>query len=435
MELSAVRPEEEKLRLEQLKLAKARLGRELNSARKAGAVPDWLQLEFQALSAEMKALQKRLKQRLNHAPVEQKWAPPTLVPDNAILERMVEGPVVVRLCDVGLSDAADAYVSCHPASSIWHRPVITSFIAEMCRHPTRCLIAVAGDSSIVGILSLVRLESRLFGNFMVSVPYFNYGGVLADNSMAANALIDAANHWRRQKSATHLELRHVGNLALGLPQRTNKVSFWLGLPDTPQKLWDSFKPKLRAQIRRAERESVEFVVGGSECLDDFYRVFAENMRDLGTPVYGRRFFRGLLSHLPGNSWLVVVKIEQKVVGCAFLAGYRDRLEIPWASTLRSVSHTGINMLMYWKILEFAIARGFRVFDFGRCSENAGTYHFKKQWGAQPIPLHWDYILGDGEELPALTPDNPKYRLLIAAWKKLPVWAANLLGPPIVRMLP
>ncbi|MCS5565491.1 MAG: GNAT family N-acetyltransferase, partial [Methylococcales bacterium] len=170
-------------------------------------------------------------------------------------------------------------------------------------------------------------------------------------------------------------------------------------------------------------------------LDDFYRVFSENMRDLGTPVYGRQFFRDLMQYLPGQTWLVIVKLDRKAVGCAFLARHRDRLEIPWASALRRVGHTGINMFMYWKILEFAIGQGVKVFDFGRCTENAGTYHFKKQWGAQPIPLHWDYVLAAEQRLPGLNPENPRYRLLIEAWKRLPVWAANLLGPAIVRKLP
>ena len=435
MELSASRPADHKARLEQLKCTKSRLGRQLSGARKVGDDLQDLLAEFQAVTSEIKALQKRLKQQLNHTSTREKWVPPILTVSSAVLDQVVKRPVNVQLCTGGDVKAAEAYVACHPASSLWHRPVITSFIAETYRHPAQILIALSADNRVVGIVSLVQLKSRLFGNFMVSVPYFNYGGLLADHPTVADALIEAANRWREQESAAHLELRHVQNLGLGLPQRGNKVSFWLGLPDTTQQLWNSFKPKLRAQIRRGERERAEFVLGGSEHLDDFYRVFSENMRDLGTPVYGRAFFRKLLQRLPEQTWLVVVKVGQKAVGCAFLAGYRNRLEIPWASTLRSVSHTSINMFMYWKILEFAVSRGYRVFDFGRCSEHAGTYHFKKQWGAQPIPLHWDYVLAPREVLPALNPENPKYHLLIAIWKKLPVWAANTLGPPIVRMLP
>ncbi|MEX2475902.1 GNAT family N-acetyltransferase, partial [Marinobacter sp.] len=192
---------------------------------------------------------------------------------------------------------------------------------------------------------------------------------------------------------------------------------------------------IRAQIRRGERELTEYKVGGEELLDAFYRVFAINMRDLGTPVYGKDFFRNLLRALPKQSWLVVVRVDNHAVGCAFLTGYRGRMEIPWASTLRSHNHTGVNRAMYWHILQFAIERGYGVFDFGRCSESSGTYRFKQQWGAQPLPLCWDYLLPEGGRLPALTPDNPKFRLLIAAWQRLPVWLANLIGPHIVKDLP
>jgi lipid II:glycine glycyltransferase (peptidoglycan interpeptide bridge formation enzyme) len=111
------------------------------------------------------------------------------------------------------------------------------------------------------------------------------------------------------------------------------------------------------------------------------------------------------------------------------------MEIPWASTLRSYNHTSINMIMYWKILEFAVQQGFEVFDFGRCSEDAGTYRFKQQWGAEPVKLYWDYLLPEGENLPKLNPNNPKFRVLIAVWQRLPVWLANLIAPRIVKALP
>lgn len=435
MEFSTVKPDDPKIRLEQLRIIKGSLGRRVSEARQAGNLSDGLMQEFRSVSAEIKTLQKLLKGQLKQATGEERWAPPEIIPDCAILDRSVQGPLHVEVCDGGVLAAADAYVLGHPASSLWHRPVITAFIDQTYGHPTRMLGAFSDAGEFVGILTLVQLKSRLFGNFIVSVPYFNYGGLLADNRMVAEALIDAANQWRHQKSASHLELRHVRHLALELPQRTNKLSFWLPLPKTASELWGSFKPKLRAQIRRGEREMVSFALGGPEYLDDFYRVFSENMRDLGTPVYGRQFFRDLMRYLPGQTWLVVVKLDRKAVGCAFLARHRDRLEIPWASALRSVGHTGINMFMYWKILEFAIGQGVKVFDFGRCTENAGTYHFKKQWGAQPIPLHWDYVLAAKQRLPGLNPENPRYRLLIEAWKRLPVWVANLLGPAIVRKLP
>ncbi|MBW4933414.1 FemAB family XrtA/PEP-CTERM system-associated protein [Marinobacter sp. F4206] len=434
-EISVAGLEDEKSRLDQLKDDKGRLSRLVADARKSGGDVDRCVSELREVSQEIKRLQKLIKKQVNGGQAEKKWAPPNLVPPPAILDMSLDTAITVVPCTGEMRAVAEEYVSQHPGSSIWHRPLISSFIEKTYGHKTLYLCAVAVSGELTGILPLVQLNSRLFGNFLVSMPFFNYGGVLADNAEIAHELIAAADRWREEQGARHLELRFLQDNRLEVPQRTDKVTFWLPLPDQSNVLWDSFKPKLRAQIRRGDRELSELVIGGSELLDEFYRVFSVNMRDLGTPVYSRTFFHNLLKHLEGHAWLVVARIDGRAAGCAFLTGYRGRMEIPWASTLRKHSHTSINMIMYWKILEFAVEQGFEVFDFGRCTENAGTYRFKQQWGAQPIGLYWDYVLPAGEKLSALNPDNPKFRFLIAAWQRLPVWVANLLGPKIVRVLP
>lgn len=425
----------QKRRLEDLKNEKGRLSQIVAETRNAGKEAGAWISELREVSKEIKALQKRIKKQLNEGRTDGKWAPGSVTPFPSIAERSKVQPFKVIPCIGELKARADAYVGQHPGASVWHRPLVSSFVEKTYGHPTLYLCAVTDYGTVVGILPVVQLNSRLFGNFMVSMPFFNYGGVLADNAEIANELIGAADQWRQREGAKHLELRFPQDNGLGLPQRTDKVTFWLPLPTDSAALWKSFKPKIRAQIRRGERELSSFSIGGSELLDEFYRVFSVNMRDLGTPVYSRAFFQNLLACLDGQAWLVVARINGKPVGCAFLTGYRDRMEIPWASTLRKYSHTGINMVMYWKILEFAIERKFSIFDFGRCTEHAGTYRFKQQWGAHPITLHWDYVLPAGQKLPELNPNNPKFRVLIAIWRKLPVWLANLLGPRIVRVLP
>ena len=128
-------------------------------------------------------------------------------------------------------------------------------------------------------------------------------------------------------------------------------------------------------------------------------------------------------------------MDRQPVGCAFITGFRGRMEIPWASTLREYNYTGINMMMYWRILKHAVSNGYQLFDFGRCSKDAGTYRFKQQWGAVPVQLNWDYALSEGAEPPGLNPDNPKFQFLIGVWKRLPVWVSRLIGPPVVKYLP
>jgi len=435
MEMPEPRLDVSKNRLDELKKTKGRLSRQIGEAKKSGREADKLIDELKQVSDEIKQLQKLLKQQLNEHRAAEKWAPGVIKMPPAIASKTSSGAIKVHSCSGDGLAAVEAYLAEHPAASVWHRPEVSRFIEDTCGNSARYFCAFDDTGNLVGVLPVVQLSSQLFGNFLVAMPYFNYGGVLADNRDVALKLISHADQWRREVNASHLELRFCQDNDLGLPQKTDKVVFWLPLPAKIDDLWDSFQPKVRAQIRRGQREMTELTIGGLELLDEFYRVFSVNMRDLGTPVYGKDFFANLLQTLEGQAWLVVARINGRAVGCAFLTGYKGRMEIPWASTLRRYNHTSINMGMYWKVLEFAVQQGFEVFDFGRCSEGAGTYRFKQQWGAQPLKLYWDYVLPDGEQLPALNPDNPKFRLMIAVWQRLPVVLTNLLGPHIVKRLP
>ncbi len=425
--------------MEDLKALKGSLSRQIGQAKKAGEDPEALLQRLKAVSDELKERQKAEKKKLNRTEESsESSAEPTLPGRPGPVQNLSRKPVHQIVAVVRGEEAEtawDQFVKSHPAATPYHFIKIRSFIEQTYGHTTHYCYALSADGDMLGVLPLVQLSSRLFGNFIVSMPYFNYGGLLANSEEAATKLIAAANEWRQNVGASHIELRHLENSGLELQQRRDKVTFLLPLPADPDALWQSFRPKLRAQIRRAEREEPEFVIGGAELLDEFYDVFASNMRDLGTPVYGKDFFLNLLEHLGASARLVVVKLNGKPAGCAFLLSHADQMEIPWASTLREFNTMGINMFMYWKVLEHAITDGYVVFDFGRCSKDAGTYKFKQQWGAQPIPMHWDYCLPEGEGLPELNPNNPKFKLLIAVWQRLPVWLTRLIGPPVVKNLP
>ena len=209
----------------------------------------------------------------------------------------------------------------------------------------------------------------------------------------------------------------------------------LTLPDTHEVLWQGFTSKLRSQIKRPRQEKPRVYCGGIEYLEDFYSVFARNMRDLGTPVYGKRFFLNILDSFPQESRIIVIRLDNRPVAAGFLMDHGDTLEIPWASTVREVNRLSMNMLLYWEVLKLAIAGKHRYFDFGRSSMDSGTFHFKQQWGAQPKRLHWHYWLRDTDGLPMLNPANPRYALMINLWKRLPLQLSKWLGPAIVKNLP
>lgn len=352
--------------------------------------------------------------------------PPPLAPEQA--------HVHVRLFAVQDAARWDAFVNSHPQASVYHLSGWRAVCETAFSHPCPYLLAEA-QGEVVGVLPLVHLNSRLFGNFMVSLPYFNYGGVLCHDEATRQALLHEASAMARNQGCSHLELRDTTTQP-DWPARTDKVAMWLALPESNEALWQQIGSKVRAQVKKAQSAQVTFTTGGAELLDDFYQVFAHHMRDLGTPVYSKRFFEVILSQAPGCPVLVAGRDPQgKPVSVALLLRFGQRMEVPWASTLRRAHAANTNMALYWHMLQHACNQGCRSFDFGRSTRDAPTYRFKKQWGAEPVPLYWHYWLAGGGELPRLNPDNPKYRLAIGAWKHLPVWLTQIIGPPIVRNLP
>lgn len=290
---------------------------------------------------------------------------------------------------------------------------------------------------IVGVLPLAFLSSALFGRYIVSVPYLNYGGIVADTTEIECALLQKAIEAAKEQKAEYIELRsaYEHSALHDLPCKQKKVAMLLDLPDSADDLWDAFKSKLRSQIRRAQKEALIVTVGRFDQLDNFYEVFSRNMRDLGTPVYSKTFFKRILEVFDTRAHIVIVFKETRPVAAGFIIGNGKKMEVPWASSLRKYNKLGTNMLLYWSMLKFAVSEGYRVFDFGRSTEGETTYKFKEQWGAVPHQLYWYYWLNDGVSLPELNPDNPKYKLAISMWQKLPVWVTKLIGPHIVKNLP
>lgn len=427
--------------IRQLRERKQLCSREFGAARQRGDDLQPFKKAMQAVSSELKSLETR--QRDLETELLEHWqttdasrpAERPVLPER-LSTAEPQGPAAgITVSGYTAKDREewDRYVDAHPRASLYHRTIWREVIGRSLGQADASLLARNESGQLAGILPLVRLKSRLFGDFAVSMPYFNYGGPLSDHSGVSDALLEAAGQWAEREALDHLEIRELAPRS-GWPERSHKLSMIRRLPNSAEELDRELGSKLRAQIRRAERENPRVRIGGSELLPDFYRVFARNMRDLGTPVYSDRFFAEVLAAWP-QSRIVCVYLEGRAVAAALLLGYRETLEIPWASTLRETNALGINMLMYWQVLNLAIEQGYHYFDFGRSSPDSGTYRFKRQWGAEPVPHHWHYWLPAGESLPELNPNNPKFRLLIAVWQRLPVALTRWLGPPIVRNLP
>jgi FemAB-related protein (PEP-CTERM system-associated) len=324
----------------------------------------------------------------------------------------------------------DRYVTSHPDAFGYHEWAWRSTFERVLGH-TCLYLAARLDGLIVGVLPLVEVKS-LFGRSLTSLPFVNFGGVLANSDDVARSLIGEAAALAASRRCSHVELRHITRRFTDLPCKEHKVTMRLALSSG---MWDRLDRKTRNQVRKAQKSELTVDRGGTELVTDFYRVFSRNMRDLGTPVYSRSLFTHVSQTFPDRVRIIVVRHHGLPVAAGLTFRTRGMIEIPWASSIRDYNHLCPNHLLYWHAIETAITDGVETFDFGRSTPHEGTYKFKEQWGAAPLPLHWEYWLPEGASVPDQGPKNPKFAMAIESWKRLPVWLANLVGPRVVRRIP
>jgi FemAB-related protein (PEP-CTERM system-associated) len=328
----------------------------------------------------------------------------------------------------------DRYVVGHPDASVYHLSAWAGVIQRVFGHRTQYFAAMDGKR-LVGVLPLVLFNAPLFGRFAVSMPFVNYGGIVADTDDAREALLAAAVAHVQAAGSTYLELRHQQRCCPDLVARTHKVAMVLGLETTVEEQWRVLDRKVRNQVRKAEKAGLQVECGGAELLDAFYGVLARNMRDLGSPVQSRDLFREILTTFPEHARLFCIRLGSTPVAASFVIGHGNRLEVPWASAIRTYNPLCPNVLLYWEMLRFAIEKRFTEFDFGRSTPQEGTYRFKEQWGARPRQLYWEYWLAEGAAIPDRSPKNPRFSAAISLWQRLPVAVTRVVGPLVVRNIP
>jgi serine/alanine adding enzyme len=374
------------------------------------------------------------------------------------------------LYKIKYADDADAhawndYVRSRPGASHYHLFGWRKVISGTYGHPTHYLMLLRKDEGndaslqgvaktkdstyrIVGVLPLVHLKHAIFGNALVSLPFLDAGGILSDGTEADDALLSEVIELGRKIGAKRVELRQERILSAWMEteshphknprvptkmaMRHDKVRMLIDLPESSELLLKSFKSKLRSQIAKPLKSGLVSKEGGTDLLEDFYRVFLVNMRDLGSPVHSMELMRNVLDEFSDSSRIVVVYKSREAVAAAFLIGFEKTLRNPWASSLRKHASLSPNMLLYQRMLEFACDNGFRIFDFGRSTPGEGTFKFKEQWGAAPAPLFWHYLSLDGKDLGLERAESQKFRSAISCWKRLPLGVTRIIGPRIRR---
>lgn len=333
-----------------------------------------------------------------------------------------------------LADLTQFALTTRPNSLSQH-PAWLTVLRDGLDHEVYAIEASVGGQ-VCGYLPLAHVSSLLFGRFLVSLPYLNSNGVVSQSAEVQTLLINRAVELAEELNVRHLELRHeqpIDHAALN-GQLTSKIHMRLAVPESTEKLWKMFDSKLRNQIRKGEKNNFSVTWGGQDQLEAFYDVLSQNMRDLGTPIYGRKLFQSILTTFPTQVELCVVRDGVKPIAVGMLLHGEGITEVPTASSLREYNPSCANMLMYRHLLERAVDRKQKIFDFGRSTSDGPTFKFKKQWGAEPHPATWQYYLRDGD-LGEMRPDNPKYQRMIRLWQRLPVRLTQIIGPPIVRGIP
>jgi len=337
--------------------------------------------------------------------------------------------VIRELCSKE-ETAWNNFVGAMTAGTFFHLAGWRHIIERSFGHRT-CYAFAEQDGVIAGILPLVHIRSLAFGSRLISVPFCVYGGPLAADPQTARALSEYSIELMKRVGANLVEFRMREPECEGWQTRSNLyATFRKPIATDPAKNLKEIPRKQRAVVRKGIENGLRSQI--SQDTDRFHRIYAESVRDLGTPVFARRYFRLLTDHFRDCSEILTVIDDDKPIAAVLSFFYRDEVLPYYAGGTPRARQRAANDFMYWELMTRSASRGAQLFDFGRSKFGTGSFAFKKNWGFEPQPLHYQYSLRPGHSIPDHNPLNPKYRAMIGAWKRLPLPLANLIGPAVVR---
>jgi len=326
----------------------------------------------------------------------------------------------------------DEFVMAAPTATFFHRAGWLKLIEQQFGH--RCFFLYAErDGRIDGVLPLAQVKSFLFGHALVAMPFGVYGGVAARDEEAAGALELEAQVIAKKLGADHLEFRNVAARHAAWPTQDLYVTFRKEILPEEEANMLAIPRKQRAMVRKGIKNGLVSQIDSN--VDRFFKLYADNVHRHGTPAMPKRYFAALLREFGADAEvLTVTAADGRPLSSVLSFYFRDEVLPYYAGDDESARDLAANDFKYWELMRLACGRGLRVFDYGRSKQGTGSYSFKKNWGFEPTPLHYEYCLYKREAVPQNNPSNAKYQLLIKTWRKLPLGIANWLGPFIVRNL-
>lgn len=351
---------------------------------------------------------------------------------NAVtIEACQEPAVHIVPLSAGDEAAWDRFVREHPKGTFFHLAGWQTVLQRAFGHATHYLIARTSEG-VQGVLPLARVRSRLFGDALISTPFCVYGGALATTAKARHALQEFACDLARTLAVDYLELRNRERTRTDWPCKDLYVTFRKTIDYDPQANLIAIPRKQRAVVRKGIAAGLEGEIDTG--VERLYHIYSDSLRNLGTPVFSRRYLEILREVFASECEIQTVSTGGEALASVLSFYFRDEV-LPYygGGTARARMHFA-NDFMYWELMRRSAERGARTFDFGRSKRESGSYQFKIHWGFEPQPLYYEYFLVRAARMPDLSPSNPSYRALIGAWKRMPLWATQLLGPPLARYL-
>ena len=343
-------------------------------------------------------------------------------------------PTIERLAPQDARGAAlwDAFVMASPQASFFHRSAWQHIQRDVFHHDTHFLFAHEGGR-VTGVLPLAHMKSLLFGNSLTSLPFAVYGGVAVDDEVTAAALEAEAQRLAQQLAVDHLELRQLQRSHEGWPRQELYVTFRKDILADEEANMLAIPRKQRAMVRKGIKHQLKSEIDPG--VDRFFALYADNVHRHGTPALSRRYFEALRKHFGNDCEVLTVTGPNGQLLSSVLSFYfRDEVLPYYAGDEWAARELAANDFKYWELMRRACERGLKTFDYGRSKVGTGPYAFKKNWGFEPQPLHYEYRLYKRDAVPQNNPANKKYKLMIETWRRLPLGFANWLGPFVVRSL-
>lgn len=333
-----------------------------------------------------------------------------------------------------ISKAWDDFISASSHGSFFHT-IIWKTVIEKAFGYKSYYFFLEHQGVIKGILPLFLVKKPLQGQVLVSVPFGVYGGICADSSEASLELKKTGERLSHELGVDFLELRHRDTQDIDFLCKDLYVTFTREIYEGEEKNMMAIPRKQRRMIRQGMNHQLESKIGGKEFLKEFYHIYSTSLRNLGTPAFPYRYFEVLLGELGEQCKILSVWYQDQMAAGVMTFCYKDHLLPYYGGGLPQFLRYAVYDFMYWELMRFGWEHGYKVFDFGRSKQGTGAYDFKRHWGFEPTPLHYQYYLPNGGAIPNLNPTNPKFQPFISLWKKLPLSVANLIGPHVIKYLP